>query len=108
MRPRQAPSLEADPPPGLQEGTRASHPHPHRHPCGRRLLTGADDGEFPHVPEQAGDGGAGAGVEPIPADAQVELQPAGVGPERQRRRRGGQVELLPVELVSPGRERFWG
>lgn len=71
------------------------------------MLTGADGGEFPHVPEQAGDDGAGAGVEPIPADAQVELKPAGLGPQRQRGRRHGQVLRLPVQLVSPRTERFW-
>lgn len=77
-------------------------------PAQPRVLTGADGGQLPQVPEQPAERGAGAGVEPVPADAQLELQPAGLGTQRQRRRRGGQVQLLPVQLVPPAREVFWG
>lgn len=78
------------------------------HPRAGTQLTGTDGGEVPHVAEQPADGGAGARVEPIPADAQVELEPAGLRPQRQQRGRGRQVELLPVQLVSPARERAGG
>lgn len=67
-------------------------------------LTSADGGKVVHVPQQSADSRAGTGVEPIPADAQMELQPAGFGTQREQCGRGCKVELLPIELVSPGRE----
>lgn len=67
-------------------------------------LTSADGGKVVHVLQQPADSRAGTGVEPIPADAQVELQPADFGTQREQRSCSRKVELLLVELVSPGRE----
>lgn len=86
-------------------GAEATNPgcraRPHPRPRAGTQLTGTDGREIPHVPEQPADSGAGTRVEPVPTDAQVELEPAGLWPQWQQRGRGRQVELLPVQLVSP-------
>lgn len=82
-------------------------PQPRAAPTGpipRVALTGTDDGQVLHVAQKPVDGGAGAWVEPVPADAQVELEPAGLWAEQQWGCRGGEVQFLPVKLVSPGKK----
>lgn len=114
-RARGIPQQDRSPCPGGRRepgGAEATDPGcracPHPRPRARTQLTGTDGGEIPHVPEQPADGGAGTRVEPIPADAQVELEPAGLRPQRQQRGRGRQVELLSVQLVSPAGQQAWG
>lgn len=68
-------------------------------------LTSTDGREVSHVMEELADNRTGPGVQPMAVDPQVELDPAGLWSELQRRIPGGEVELFFVYLVPSGRAR---